>query len=437
MTLASEVVKVSYSGDGATVAFAITFAFWDQADIRAVLRSAAGVETVWVLGTDYTLSGGSGSTGTLTATTAPASGTTLVIKSNRANTQGTAFPLGGPFPSTNAERAIDQTVRLVQQGVEELSRAVKFSETSPDSDVTFPDVTGNGSKLIRVNAAGTALEAATLASLDSSALTIPVTVAQGGTNATTAATARDNLGAAGDDDVNVFTKRQSWAKGADIASANALTLGTDGNYFDITGTTSITSIGTVGVGTVVKLHFDGALTLTHHATDLILPGAANITTAAGDEAEFVEYATGDWRCTSYVRAATAPLVFATAAQMETGTATNVAVTPGVQHRGPGVAKAWAAVTVSGGTPSLAAGYNVSSTITDNAAGDFTINFTTPFSDANYVVMGSAEAASSASTGLRGVSIRNGGRATGSCRVYVGTNAGLEDINFTVAFFGDQ
>lgn len=105
---------------------------------------------------------------------------------------------------------------------------------------------------------------------------------------------------------NTFTGIQRWAKGADVASANALTLGTDGNYFDITGTTAITSIGTLKTGAndapQVKLHFDAALTLTHHATDLILPGGANITTAAGDEAEFVEYATGDWRCTNYTKA---------------------------------------------------------------------------------------------------------------------------------------
>ena len=96
--------------------------------------------------------------------------------------------------------------------------------------------------------------------------------------------------------------QKHWAKGADVASANALTLGTDGNYFDITGTTAITSIGTLGIGTVIKLHFDGALTLTHHATDLVLPSGANITTAAGDEAEFIEYASGDWRCTNYMKA---------------------------------------------------------------------------------------------------------------------------------------
>lgn len=105
---------------------------------------------------------------------------------------------------------------------------------------------------------------------------------------------------------NTFTKTQKWAKGADVASATALTLGDDGNYFDITGTTAITSIATKGVGTAVRLHFDAALTLTHNATDLVLPGGANITTAAGDEAEFVEYATGDWRCVSYSRNISTP-----------------------------------------------------------------------------------------------------------------------------------
>ena len=110
------------------------------------------------------------------------------------------------------------------------------------------------------------------------------------------------LGAASLTTQNVFTKTQSWAKGADVASATALTLGTDGNYFNITGTTTITSIGTLGIGTVVMLRFAGVLTLTYNAADLVLPGAADITTAAGDHGIFVEYASGDWRCISYNRA---------------------------------------------------------------------------------------------------------------------------------------
>lgn len=93
--------------------------------------------------------------------------------------------------------------------------------------------------------------------------------------------------------------------GADVASATALTLGA-GNAFDITGVTTITSIATKSVGCTVILQFDGILTLTHHATDLILPGGANITTAAGDIMVAYEYAAGKWRCVSYKIQASAP-----------------------------------------------------------------------------------------------------------------------------------
>jgi len=93
-------------------------------------------------------------------------------------------------------------------------------------------------------------------------------------------------------------------KSSDIASASTLTLTNDGNYFDVTGTTTITAIS--GDQTFVILEFDDALTLTHHATNLYLPGAANITTAAGDRATFVQTSVG-WECTCYSRASGLPL----------------------------------------------------------------------------------------------------------------------------------
>jgi len=101
-------------------------------------------------------------------------------------------------------------------------------------------------------------------------------------------------------------------KGADIASGTTLTLGKDGNQFDVTGTTTITGIATQGIGSYVTLHFDGILTFTHHSTNLILPGAANITTAAGDIAVMYEYASADWRCVSYTKASGEAVVAATA-----------------------------------------------------------------------------------------------------------------------------
>ena len=100
-----------------------------------------------------------------------------------------------------------------------------------------------------------------------------------------------------------------WSKGSDVASATALPLLTDGNYFDVTGTATITSFNaTGGPGTQIKLHFDGACTLTHNS-DLILPGGANIVTAAGDEADFIEFSAGDYRCTSYSKASGLPVIY--------------------------------------------------------------------------------------------------------------------------------
>jgi hypothetical protein len=80
-------------------------------------------------------------------------------------------------------------------------------------------------------------------------------------------------------------KAFSEAKGAAVASAATTDIWTpaDGNFLHITGTTTITSLGTAPqAGAERTVIFDGALTLTHNATSLILPGAANITTAAGD-----------------------------------------------------------------------------------------------------------------------------------------------------------
>ncbi|UIN20790.1 hypothetical protein [Herbaspirillum frisingense] len=95
--------------------------------------------------------------------------------------------------------------------------------------------------------------------------------------------------------------RREQAQGAAIASAATVNIGgnTDGNYLHITGTTTITSFGTVSAGISRTLVFDSSLTLTHNSTSLILPGAANIVTAAGDVAEFVSEGSGNWRCVKY------------------------------------------------------------------------------------------------------------------------------------------
>jgi hypothetical protein len=86
--------------------------------------------------------------------------------------------------------------------------------------------------------------------------------------------------------------------GADIASGAALPVLDDGHFNDVTGTTGITSIDALGIGSIKYLQFDGILTVTHHATNLVLPSGNNITTVAGQILVFYEYAAGDWRLIS-------------------------------------------------------------------------------------------------------------------------------------------
>lgn len=88
-----------------------------------------------------------------------------------------------------------------------------------------------------------------------------------------------------------------------LASAATVNIGAAAaNTINIAGTTTITGLGTIAAGARRTLIFGGALTLTHNATKLILPGAANIVTAVGDVAGFESLGAGNWKCVGYVRA---------------------------------------------------------------------------------------------------------------------------------------
>ena len=101
--------------------------------------------------------------------------------------------------------------------------------------------------------------------------------------------------------------RQGDTKASDVASASSTDLGAAvGRIVDVTGVTTITSFGTVAAGIWRIVRFTGALTLTHNATTLILPGAANITTAAGDCLVAVSLGSGNWLVPFYQNASVVP-----------------------------------------------------------------------------------------------------------------------------------
>ena len=98
------------------------------------------------------------------------------------------------------------------------------------------------------------------------------------------------------------------AKGTAVASASTTDIGAaNSDYVEVSGTTTITALGTSTGRNHVWVKFQSALTLTHNATSLILPTGANITTAAGDVAEFVRVTGGNWQCLGYHPASGKPI----------------------------------------------------------------------------------------------------------------------------------
>jgi hypothetical protein len=92
------------------------------------------------------------------------------------------------------------------------------------------------------------------------------------------------------------------ASESSVASAATCDLGAAGSLFlQVTGTTTITAFG-AAANRLRLVRFAGALTLTHNAASLVLPGGANIVTAAGDTAIFASDGSGNWRCRCYSRA---------------------------------------------------------------------------------------------------------------------------------------
>lgn len=203
--------------------------------------------------------------------------------------------------STTGSAATLTTARTVQTNLGSTASA----SFNGSADIT-PGVTGT----LPVSNGGTG--ATTLTGLVKGNGTSAMSVAVAGTDyvipsgsitgnastATTLQTARTISGVSFNGSANIDIEDRL---GTAIASAATTTIGTRGlgDYIHITGTTTITSFGTAAAAGVRRtLIFDGALTLTHNATSLICPGAANIVTVAGTIIEVVAETTANWRVVS-------------------------------------------------------------------------------------------------------------------------------------------
>lgn len=102
-------------------------------------------------------------------------------------------------------------------------------------------------------------------------------------------------------------------KGGDLASASPLVIGTDGDYFDVTGTTGF-AVMTVASNRFFMLQFDAVLTITNGAS-IVIPGGVNFTTAVGDQLLCFSTATNTVRILGVTKADGTPVVIELSADL--------------------------------------------------------------------------------------------------------------------------
>ena len=285
MTITTAPVPLSFAGDDSTTAFPIPWKYFAKSHVIANLRDTNDVEALQVITTNYTLTAaGVDSGGTLTMIVPPATGETLAIDLDPPNTQDSALPRGGPFPSVTVEDALDKLTQLVANLDERFDRAmlVPKTDTQTGSNLELPIDSSRASKFLSADANGKIIFAAGT-SADLGPVTPYVNTLL--------------------DDSDAVTFRQTLLldkSGADIASAATIDLdASTGDVVDVTGTTTITAI-TLGDGVEKTVRFTGILTLTDGAS-LELPGSADIVTAVGDVAVFRGDSGSIVRCIAYQR----------------------------------------------------------------------------------------------------------------------------------------
>jgi hypothetical protein len=210
MTVSSTISRKTYAGDDATTSFGTSpMVFFDDADlvVYVVTTATGAVVATLVLDTDYTVSGGDGSTGTLDLSAgsspygAPASGQTLVIVRSLAITQDTDFVNNDSSDAEVAEDTIDRLTMICQELDQRLDRSIVFA----DSDVSEASTvlpTPEANALLAWNSAADALENKVAADLDLATVSVFIETLLDDADA---ATARTTLGAAASADVVLAT----------------------------------------------------------------------------------------------------------------------------------------------------------------------------------------------------------------------------------------
>ena len=147
--------RVSYAvAQGATqTSFTVSFEFFDNDDLNVYVDG-----TLKTITTHYTVSGGNGSTGTITmSVTGATGGSTVVITRDIDLDRTTDFPSSGPFNIGALNTELDRLVAIAADLNDLSGRGVKLSDFDTGASLTLPVAADRGNKVLAFNSTGDTL----------------------------------------------------------------------------------------------------------------------------------------------------------------------------------------------------------------------------------------------------------------------------------------
>lgn len=160
INLADNDPRISYAVAASVTqnSFTVPFEFFEDADINLYVDG-----TLKTLATHYTVSGGSGSTGTITMTSGNEvigiSGGSTVVVTRAINIERTTdFQTSGPFAIAALNEELDKLVAIQADLKDQADRSLQLTDFDADASLTLPDVNTRKGKTLAFNGVTGAVE---------------------------------------------------------------------------------------------------------------------------------------------------------------------------------------------------------------------------------------------------------------------------------------
>lgn len=171
-----------YTSNGITSSYPYTFKIYSKNDLAVYVDNV-----LKALDIDYTVTGvANDGGGVISLLTVPATGLNIIILRNQPNQQYSVYTQNG-FSPTQVEKDLDKLTMQVQELSEQLTRALKFI---PSYTATATVDTPTEGAFARAKVGG----GVDWATPSNSVISTPISIANGGTGATSAAAAATSLG---------------------------------------------------------------------------------------------------------------------------------------------------------------------------------------------------------------------------------------------------